>query len=165
MQTWLAAFLVIAAIAVALQAILLFAIYLVIRETSDRISKVLDSQILPLTQRLRMFIEESHEDLHDIVHETAELARLMRANGRRFDRLLEEGAERLRLQIIHADRLVTGALEVIEDAANELRKSCVEPLRTATAFVRGVRAGVDFFRGRQRIPERRREAEDEGLFV
>ncbi|HVB32966.1 MAG TPA: hypothetical protein VNJ52_01130 [Patescibacteria group bacterium] len=168
MQTWVAVFVVIAAIAVTLQTVVLFAVYLLFWRMSASLIKLstsVESRLSPLLHRIRLQIEESHDDLHDIVHETAEVARTVRVNSRRVDRLLEETADRLRIQIVHADRLLTETLDAVEDTASELRKSLVEPVRTATAFVRGVRAGVEFLRGRSRIPERRREAEDEGLFV
>ena len=168
MQTWVAVFVVIAAVAVFLQTVVLFAFYLLFRKMSQTITQVstsLDTHLVPLLNRVRLLIDDSQADLHDIVHDTAEVARTVRANTRRFDRVLEEAADRLRQQVIHADRLLTGAFETIEDTSEELRRSIVEPLRTLAALVKGVQAGVDFFRGRSRIPERRREAEDEGLFV
>jgi hypothetical protein len=168
METWAAVFIVIAAIAIVLQTVLLFAFYFLFRQMGIALNQAVtsvDTKLSPVLSRVQLLLDESHEDLQDIVHETAEVARAVRVNSRRFDRLLEEAADRLRAQIIHVDRLLTGAIEAVEETGDELRKSLVEPVRTATAFVKGVRAGVDFFRGRSRIAERRREAEDEGLFV
>lgn len=168
MQTWTAVFVVVAAIAVVLQTAILLAFYILFRRMSTtltQISTTVESRLSPLLHRIRLQIEESHDDLHSVVHEAAEIARTVRANSQRFDRLLEEAADRLRVQIVHADRLLTGTLDAVEDTTHELRKSIIEPVRTATAFVRGVKAGVDFFRGRSHIAERRRAAEDEGLFV
>ncbi|HVB97855.1 MAG TPA: hypothetical protein VNJ12_00785 [Candidatus Dormibacteraeota bacterium] len=168
MQIWVQIFVVIAAVALVLQTAILVALYLIFNRISvdiTRISTSVESQLTPLLNRVRLLIEESQSDLHDIVHDTAEVARTVRANSRRFDRLLEEAADRLRGQIVHADRLVTGAMDTVEDSVKELQNSLVEPVRTVTAFVRGVKAGVNFFRGRSHVPERRREAEDEGLFV
>lgn len=168
MQTWLTVFVAIAAAAILLQTAILIAFYLLFRQMNSgvrQLSAGFESRVSPLLNRVRLLLEESQSDLHDIVHDTAEVARTVRVNSRRFDRLLEEAADRLRLQIVHADRLITGALDTVEDSVKELQDSLVEPVRTVTAFARGVRAGVDFFRGRSRVPERRREAEDEGLFV
>ena len=168
MQTWAAVFVVVAAVAILLQALLLVAIYVEIRALSGVLTRVvtdLDTRLSPLIGRLDRLVEQSHGQFEDIVNDTAEIVRLVKSNGQRFDRVLEEAADRLRVQVVQADRLVTGAFETIEDTAAELRKSLVEPLRTATAFIRGVRAGVEFFRGRNRVPERRRDSQDEGLFI
>jgi methyl-accepting chemotaxis protein len=168
MQTWVGVFIVIAAIAVVVQTVVVIALFFLFRQMSLAILKVsttVETRLSPVLERLRIMLEESRDDVRDIVRDTAEVARTVRENSRRFDRLVEDATDRLRSQMVHADRLITGALETIEDAAGELRRSFLEPVRTATAFVRGVKAGVGFFRGRSRTAERRREAEDEGLFV
>ncbi len=168
MQTWLAVFVAITAAAFLLQTAILFGLYLVFRRMSGEITRLstsVESRVFPILNRVQGLLEKSESDLHDIVHDTAEVARTVRANTRRVDRLLEEAADRLRLQVVHADRLVSGALDTVEDSIKELQDSLIEPVRTVTAFVRGVRAGVNFLRGRSHVPERRREAEDEGLFV
>ena len=168
MQTWVAIFVVVAAVAIVLQTLLLLAFYLQFRRLSTALSTVsttLETRLSPLLNRLERMLEESQRELHDIIGDTAEIVRVVKSNGQRFDRVLEEGAERLRRQIIHADGLVTGALDAVEDTGQELRKSVLEPVRSAVAFIRGVQAAVAFLRGRSRTPERRRKAQDEGLFV
>lgn len=168
MQTWAAVFIVIAAIAILIQSIVVIVFVVTFRQLSMEVLKVtrtVDTHLGPVLDRVRILIDESRDDVRGIVRDTAEMAHTLRESSRRFDRLVEEATDRLRVQTVHADRLITGALETLEDAANELKTSLVEPVRTATAFVRGVKAGVEFFRGRFRIPQRRREAEDEGLFV
>lgn len=168
MQTWVAVFVVVTAVAFLLQTAILFGFYLLFRRTSAEITRLsgnFESRVFPLLNRVRSLLEESESDLHDMVHNVAEVTRTVHANSRRFDRLLEEAADRLRLQLVHADRLMSGALDTVEDSVQELQDALIEPVRTVTAFIRGVRAGVNFFRGRSHVAERRREAEDEGLFV
>lgn len=168
MQNWVGIFVVIGAVALALQAVVLWALYVQFRRLSVTLTQVaqsIETRLTPVLSRLHRLLEDSHGHLNEIVADSAEIARLVKTNGQKFDRLLDELSDRLRMQIIHADRLLTGALETIEDAGAELRKSVIEPVRHATALIRGVQAGIDFFRGRSRIAERRREAQDEGLFI
>ncbi len=168
MQTWEAIFVVVACVAIVLQALVLVAIYAQMKALSAvlmRVANDLDARLSPLLGRLDRLVEESHGQMSEIVRDTAEIMRMVKSNGQRFDRVLEEAADRLRLQVIQVDRLLTGALETIEDTGAELKRSLVEPMRTATALVKGVRAGVEFFRGRSRVPQRRRDAQDEGLFI
>jgi len=168
MQTWLTVFIVVASVAIVVQVVLLavfFTMFMRLGATLTRIATNVETKVTPILNRADRLLAESEGQLHDIVNDTRDIVARAKATGQRFDRLLDEAAERLRQQIIHADRMLTGALEAIEDTGAELRKSVVEPVRTATAFVRGVRAGVDFFRGRTRVPERRRDSQDEGLFI
>jgi hypothetical protein len=168
MQTWLTVFVVVAAVAIVIQMLLLFAFYLQFRRLGSvltRISGTLELRLSPLLERVENMLQETEGQMHNIIDDTAEVVRIVKSNGQRFDRVLEDGADRLRLQIIRADRMVTGALEAVEDTGAELRQSVLEPVRTVVAFIRGVEAGVNFLRGRSRTPERRRGAQDEGLFI
>jgi len=168
MQTWLTVFVVVASVAIVVQVVLLaifFIMFLRLGGALTRIASTVEAKLLPILTRADRLLTDSESQLRDIVSDSHEIVRLAKSNGQRFDRLLEEAADRLRQQVIHADRMVTGALEAIEDTGNELRKSVIGPVRTATAFVHGVRAGVEFFRGRGRVPERRRDTQDEGLFI
>ena len=168
MQTWVTVFVVVASVAIVVQVVLLgvfFVTFMRLSSTLTRVSLSLEAKVSPILTRADRLLSDSESQLREIVGSANEVVRLAKSNGQRFDRLLEEAADRLRQQIIRADRMVTGALEAVEDTGQELRKSIVEPMRTATAFVRGVRAGVEFFRGRSRVPQRRRDTQDEGLFI
>lgn len=168
MQTWLVVFVVVAAVAIVLEMLLLFAFYLQFRRLSavlSQVSGMFDRQLSPVLVRVEHMLEDTQGQMREIVGDTAEIMRLVKTNTQRVDRVLDDATERLRVQIIHADKMITGALEAVEETGTELRSSVIEPLHTTIAFVRGVRAGIDFFRGRKRMPQRRREAQDEGLFI
>ena len=168
MQTWLSVFIIVASVAIVVQVVLLavfYTMFLRLGATLTRVARNIETKVTPILERADRLLSESEGQLREIVSDAQATAALAKTNAQRFDRLLEEAADRLRQQIIHADRMVTGALDAIDDTGNELRKSVIGPVRTATAFVHGVRAGVDFFRGRGRVPERRRDTQDEGLFI
>ncbi len=163
-----AVLLAIVAAVLIVQTVLLLVVFLHLRRLTRRWMRLADElqqRVIPLLDRLNRLLEDSQANIRRITGDAAELVHLIRLNGQKFDRLLTEATDRLRLQIIHLDRLVTGALASLEDAAAELRKAVVEPVRTAAAVVRGIKTGLEFLTGRSRMPERRREAEDEGLFV
>jgi hypothetical protein len=75
------------------------------------------------------------------------------------------------MQLIHVDHILTGAMEAVEEAGSHLRKTIWGPVVRATALIRGVQAGIDFFRsGRQRRShidpvEASAEQQDEGMFI
>lgn len=168
MQTWVTVFVVVAAVAIVVQLVLLTVFLVLFLRLGVKLTAIVvatEAKVSPIITRADRLLADSEIQLREIVSSANEVVRLAKSNGQRFDRVLEEAADRLRQQIIRADRMVTGALEAIEDTGHEVRKTVVEPMRSATAFVRGVRAGVDFFRGRRRMPERRRDTQDEGLFI
>jgi hypothetical protein len=168
MDTWLKVFIMVASLAIVVQVALLavfYTMFLRLGATLTRIATNIETKVTPILDRADRVLAESEDQLRLIVNDTRDIVAMAKSTGQRFDRLLDEAADKLRQQLIHADRMLTGALEAVEDTGAELRRSVIEPVRTATAFVRGVRAGVDFFRGRSRVPPRRRDTQDEGLFI
>ena len=74
--------------------------------------------------------------------------------------------DRLRMQLIHADQILTGVLETVEDTGMKLRRTVWGPVQSVAAVVRGIQTGVEFYRGRRRAPEAQpTETQDEGLFI
>jgi transposase InsO family protein len=83
-----------------------------------------------------------------------------------------EAADRLRGQLVRADRILTGALEALEDAGSQFRSGFWRPIQKASALVQGIRVGIDILRSRRgnsktdepREPREPREHEEE-LFI
>lgn len=88
-----------------------------------------------------------------------------------MDRILSEALERLRLQLIHVDQILTGAMETVEEAGSRLRQTIWGPVVQATAVIRGIQTGLEFFRsarqGRRGSDHVEPPAEqpDEGMFI
>jgi hypothetical protein len=168
MQSWVAWFVVIATVAIVLQVVVLFLLYIELRRAGTKIARVaedFEARISPTLTRLGRLLEDSQGRLTSIVNDSAEIVALAREQAQRFDRVLSEASDRLRLQIIHADHILTGALETIEDTGGRLRKAVVGPMENAAALIEGIKTGIDFFRGQRRAPERAQETRDEELFI
>jgi len=168
MQSWVAWFVVIAAVAIVTQMLVLFLLFLELRRTGAMLVRMVadfDARVSPILSRLGRLMEDTQGRLTNIVNDSAEIVGLARKQAQRFDWVLSEATDRLRLQIIHADQVLTGALETVEDAGGRLRRAVAGPIGSAVALVEGIKTGIDFFRGQRRAPERAREAQDEGLFI
>ena len=50
------------------------------------------------------------------------------------------------MQLIHVDQILTGAMEAVEEAGSHLRQTVWGPVVKATALVRGIQTGLEFFR-------------------
>jgi type IV secretory pathway VirB2 component (pilin) len=163
-------FVALVAVAVALQAILLAAIYFQVRQTSKRVEQVsreLQERVYPLITKIQAIVEDVHPRISTIFTEAAEITRLAKVQVQRADRLLTEAADRLRLQIVHVDQILTGALGTVEEASSKIRRSFLGPLQSIVAVVRGVQSGIEFYRGvrRPNATEASPEQQDETLFI
>jgi hypothetical protein len=168
MSGWLEAFIVIAAVAIVVQMAILVVMVALMRDTAERFTRIasqLQSRIDPILLRTNRILEDSEERIASIVGDAAEISRLARNQTQRVDRVFNDAVERLRIQIIRADHILTGTLEVIEDAGTKVRTTFWEPVRQASAVLKGLKAGLDFIRGQRRRPAPDTAPQDEELFI
>jgi hypothetical protein len=84
-----------------------------------------------------------------MVADAAHVVYLARGQAQRVDRVMTEAADRLRGQLVHADRILSGALEAVEDAGSQFRNSIWRPVQKASAIVQGIKVGLDLLRSRR----------------
>ena len=168
MDPWLKFFIVLAAVAIIGQMLILLGMFLQVKSMNERMTRIatdLHARIDPILSRLHMVVEEVGPQITSAAENAAEITRLARAQTEKIDRVFTEAIDRLRMQVLRADQILTGAIEEIESAGTEFKASVLRPVRQATAFVKGIKAGLDFLRGQRQSPERAREQQDEELFI
>jgi hypothetical protein len=169
MSGWLEAFIVIAAIAIVIQMCILVAMFAEVRlavSTFVRIGKELQDKVNPILVRTNRILENSEDRIASIMSDASEVTRLARGQAQKADRVVTEATERLRTQIIRADQILTGTLEVIEEAGSTFRRTLWEPVNQASAVIKGIKAGLEFLRrpgGRDRSGDA--ATQDEELFI
>jgi hypothetical protein len=171
MESWMPLFVAVIAIAVVLQSIVLIAMYVQMRRTAARVEQVvtdLSGKVAPLISSVQVLVDDISPRITGIVADASEITRLARGEVQKVDRIVTEALERLRMQLIHVDHVLTGAIETVEAAGSQLRQTVWGPVVKATAMLRGVQAGIDFLRNvRQRrdggdMPV---DQQDEGMFI
>jgi len=169
MSGWLDAFIFIAAIAIVLQMAILLALFIQVRTALakfDRVTTDLQSKLNPILIRVNRILEDSEDRIASIMGDAAELTRVARSQAQKVDRIFTESIERLRIQILRADIILTGVLEVVEDAGSKFRDNLWGPVQKASAVIRGIKVGLDFLRGqRRRSSEGEPATQDEELFI
>jgi hypothetical protein len=171
MEAWMPVFVAVTAIAVVMQAAILIALFIQMRRTAMLVERTvadLNTKLNPLISRVQTLVDDVAPRISGIVADASEITRMARGEAQKLDRVLSEALERLRLQLIHVDHILTGAMEAVEEAGSRLRQSVWAPVAKATAVIRGVQAGIDFLRtARQRrdgveVPV---DQQDEGMFI
>jgi hypothetical protein len=167
MSGWVEAFIVIAAIAIVIQMAILLAMFVQLQvaiKNFTQIATQLQARIDPILTRTNRILEDSEDRIRSIMGDAAEVTRVARSQAQKVDRIFTDSIERLRLQIIRADQILTGTLEVIEDTGSTLRSKVWEPINRVSAVLKGVKAGIDFIRD-QRRPQPDTTTQDEELFI
>ena len=152
-----------------LQAAILVAMYLQMRRTTDRMERFtadLESRLTPILTRVQILLEDTQPKISEMVADTAHVVYLARAQAQKVDRVFTEASDRLRGQLVRADRIVTGALEAVEDAGSKFSHNVWRPVRQVSALMQGIKVGIDLLRSRRgrRRPEEPLEQEEE-LFI
>jgi hypothetical protein len=169
METWIAVFVCVAAAAIVLQAAILVAMFLQMRRTTDRMERFtsdLESRLTPILARVQILLEDTQPKITEMVADAAHVVYLARAQAQKVDRVFTEASDRLRGQLVRADRIVTGALEAVEDAGSKFSHNVWRPVRQVSALMQGIKVGIDLLRSRRgrRRPEEPLEQEEE-LFI
>lgn len=171
MPSWMPFFVVVTALAIVVQAVVLIVLFLQLRRTAVLVERTVadfNAKVAPLVLRVQLLVEDVAPRITGIVADSSEIVRLARGEAQKVDRVLTEALERLRMQLIHVDHILSGAMEAVEEAGSQLRQTVWGPVMKATAMVRGVQAGIDFFRGarqRHREPAETAQEQDEGMFI
>jgi 5-hydroxyisourate hydrolase-like protein (transthyretin family) len=169
MSGWVEAFIVIAAIAIVMQMAVMVAMMLQVKKSLEhftRLSTDLQGRIDPILSRTNRILEDSEGRISSVMGDTAEITRTARSQAQKIDRVFTDTIERLQIQVIRADQILTGAMEVVDEAGSKFRSTLWGPIRQASAVMKGIKVGLDMLRRHQGgIPESEAASQDEELFI
>jgi hypothetical protein len=170
MESWVGFFVIVACVAIIMQALILAGMFLAMKKTSDhviRVSTEINTKLLPVLEKTNFLLEDSRARFSSVVADTAEIVHIARNQANRFDRVMGEGLELLRAQIVRADTVITGVLESLEEAHTTVRRSVSGPVAQVAAVLRGLKAGLDIFTGTKSTKGERSRAQssEEELFI
>lgn len=171
MQVWLEFFSIVAAIALIVQVAILTALFFEVRRTTsnvNRLSSDLQSRVGPILTRLQILLDDTQPKISTMVNDASHIVYLARGQAQKVDRVFTEAADRLRGQLVHADRILTGTLEAVEEAGSQFKHSFWRPVQKASALVQGIKVGLDLLRSRRSSRSRGdepRESQEEELFI
>ncbi len=170
MQFWMEFFSIVAAIALVVQVAILIALFLQLKKTTESINKVvgdLHTRMGPILTRTQLLLDDTQPKLANLVEDASQIVYLARGQAQKMDKIVTEATDRVRGQLVRADRILTGTLEAVEDAGFAVRKNFMGPVQKASALVHGIKIGLDVLRSRRSHKGRVRdpiEQEDE-LFI
>jgi uncharacterized protein YoxC len=152
MQTWIAVFVVIAAVAIVIQVAILSALFFQMRRTMERLDSFtndLQTRVGPILTRVQILLDDTQPKISELVADAAHVVYLARGQAQKMDRVFSEASDRLRGQLVTADRILTGALEAVEEAGTQFRRNVWKPMQKVSAVVTGIKVGLDLLRARR----------------
>jgi hypothetical protein len=171
MQLWLEIFSLVAAAALIVQVVILTALFFQLRKTTENMNRLvgdLHSRVGPILTRVQILLDDTQPKISSMVNDASHIVYLARGQAQKIDRVFTDAADRLRGQLVHADRILTGTLEAVEDAGAKFSHSFWRPMQKASALVQGIKVGLDLLRSRRRRSsggDEPREQQEEELFI
>lgn len=166
-------FVLLTAIAVLLQAGVLLAMYLVLRQTTSRVDALateVKTKVLPVVDQVQEMLTATRPRLQVIAENLEESTILLRTQVQRVDAAVHDVVDRARLQVIRADELFTRTLDRVEQTTDMVHKTVISPVRQLSGLMQGITVGLEFlFGGRGRrnggSREDRRPVPQDEMFI
>ena len=170
MPVWLEVFIAAACAAIVVQTFMVISTLMAFRPLITRFGEIasnLQAKLNPILATTTRILADSEDRVKSIMGDAAEITHLARGEAQKADRVLTDAIERLRLQIIRADHIITGALEVVEDTGVKVRKTVLTPVNQFSAILKGLKVGLDVIRGNatRRSGDGNGVPQDEELFI
>lgn len=165
------AFVIVAAIAIVLQMVILLAMYLAMRQTSQRLEGIagrLEGQTSPVLLTAHAILDDARPKLAEITSNLAESTATIRANVAHMGETTSEILDRARIQAERLDEFVSSTVDKIEVTTEMVQNSVLSPIRRVHAIVQAVSAGVGYLRAnrsRKKPEGNSTAAEDEEMFI
>ena len=164
----LTAFVIVTALAVVIQAAILFAIFQALRQLREAVIRIeagVQEHLHPLLRSLRGIVDAVREPVSVVLGNLAGISGIVRERTQATDAVAAELVSRFRAQAVHADELLTTTLDKLQRAVDAAERGVLTPIRELSALLAGVRRGLDFFLGRRRPRTGERARQEEELFI
>jgi hypothetical protein len=173
MDQKLTIFIAVTSAAVVLQMLILLALYLSVRKLAARLESVTDetqSRVFPLLEHIKVMqqdiqasLDTTRPKIETILDNAAHVTTVARTDIDRAGAALNDVLDRLRLQVIRADEMLTHTMDRLEETSEKVQHSVMSPVRQVSGFVQAVSVGVGTFFSNQR--RRRNGGPSEEMFI
>jgi hypothetical protein len=146
-------FIAVTAFAVALQALVLVALYLAVRKSTAKMEAIateVTGKALPTIETVQNLLIELRPKLEVLTTNVSESSTVVRNQLARIDATLTDAIDRTRLQVIRADELLNRTMDKVEDTTEFVHKTVVSPLRHVNGLMAAISTGVEVFMGQKK---------------
>lgn len=155
MDDKLTIFIALTAAAVVLQMLILLVMCVVMYKLSARLKTVADeteSRMFPLLenakvllQDLKITLETTRPKIEVILDNAAHVTTTVRTDAERVQVTLNDLLDRVRLQVIRADEMLTRTMDRVEETSEKVQHSVMSPIRKVSGIAQAVTVGVETY--------------------
>jgi len=176
----LALFIAVTAVAVLLQMLILLAMYLVMRRATGRMEALaervedttgtLQVRVLPILdnakamqQEIKAFLESSRPKVETMLDNMSYISATARGSVERIDTTVNDAIDRVRLQVIRGDEMLTRTMDRIEETSEKVQHTVMSPVRQVSGIVQAISTGVGTYFNQQK--RRRNGGASDEMFI
>jgi tetrahydromethanopterin S-methyltransferase subunit F len=172
-MNYLSVFIALTGLAVLLQAAILGAMYITMRQSVAQVEALaaeVKTKIMPAAQQAQAVLADLRPKLQIIADNLQDSTTVMREQVLRIDATVNDVVDRARLQIIRADELLSRTIDRVEETSDMVHKTVISPVRQFSGLMQGITVGLEFlFGGRGRrnggSREERRPVPQDEMFI
>lgn len=169
----LTVFIALTGLAVLLQAAILAAMYMAMRQSVAQIQTLateVKTKVMPAAEQAQAILADLRPKLQVIADNLQDSTTAMREQVLRVDATVSDVVDRARLQVIRADELLSRTLDRVEQTSDMVHKTVISPVRQFSGLMQGITVGLEFLfggRGRKngRSREERRPVPQDEMFI
>jgi outer membrane murein-binding lipoprotein Lpp len=159
----MAVFVAVAAIALVIQAGMLYGIYKSSRAMQAKVD-TLAPKIEALAETSKAAVDESRVKIAEITTKTGEILDITKKQLERVEVLLEDASTRAMVQFDRAEMVIDDAMNRAQDTVAVVHEGIMKPIREITAVTAFLRASLQyFFRGGRPTPDQ--VTADDEMFI
>jgi hypothetical protein len=165
---YLPIFVGVTAVAVVIQAGILVALYVAVRQTTSRMETLateVKDKVLPTADTAQSIMLDLRPKIDNIANNVSETSTVVRGQLERIDATVTDVVDRTRLQVIRADELLNRTMDRIEETTDVVHRTVVSPVRQLSGLIQGLTAGVEFLFGGKRASRRDVTVPQDEMFI
>jgi len=169
-ETLITIFVIVAAAAIIIQAGILFALFVSLKKTGERVEAIshnIETKAIPLLDSAKTILDENGPRLKEITQNLSDTTGTLKAQLTRVDATLNDVLDRTRLQVIRVDDMVSRTMDKVEETTEILQNTVVSPVRKLTGIMQGLSVGLGAYlqRRRKAALDNMSAVEDDELFI
>ena len=179
MDDKLTLFIAVTSVAVVLQMLILLGIYIAVRKLSVRMEALADRvedtastlqvRVLPvidnvksIQQDVKAFMETARPKVDLVLGNLSYISTTARGSVERIDTTVNDAVDRMRLQVIRGDEMLTRTMDRIEETSEKVQHTVMSPVRQVSGIVQAISTGVGAYFNQQK---RRNGGPSDEMFI
>lgn len=173
-------FVIVTTVAVVLQMLILLVMAIVMLKLRSRIEVLADKveetttvvkdKVLPILdnaqvmqQQVKGFLDTTRPKIDTLVDNLSKITTTARTTAERFDVTANDAIDRIRLQVIRGDEMITRTMDRVEETSEKVQHSVMSPVRQVTGIMQAISIGVGAYFNQQK--RRRNGGPSDEMFI